>query len=65
MNEHDYEKAMKLLVAVETDLRNYLKNPAEYQSSNLEDTHCCITEALSLLQINTGQPDYDYFEMEE
>ena len=65
MTEYDYEKAMKLLVAVETDLRNYLKNPAEYQSSYLESTHCCITEALSLLQVNTGQPDYDYFEMDE
>ena len=38
MTEHDYEKAMKLLVAVELDLRNYLKNPAEYQASYLEDT---------------------------
>jgi hypothetical protein len=65
MTEHDYEKAMKLLVAVEADLRNYLKNPAEYQSSYFEDTHCCITEALSLLQVDTGQPDYDYFETDE
>ena len=33
MTEHDYEKAMKLLVAVELDLRRYLHNPAEYQAS--------------------------------
>ena len=65
MTEHDYEKAMKLLVAVEADLRNYLENPADYQSSYFEDTHCCITEALSLLQVDTGQPDYDYFETDE
>jgi len=65
MTEHDYEKAVKLLVAVELDLRRYLLNPAEYQASYLEDTHCCITEALGLLEVDTGQPDYDYFEMEE
>lgn len=65
MTEHDYEKALKLLVAVELDLRNYLKNPAEYQASYLEDTHCCITEAMSLLEVETGQPDYDYFEVDE
>ena len=51
MTEHDYEKALKLLVAVELDLRRYLHNPAEYQSSYLEDTHCCITEVMELLQI--------------
>jgi hypothetical protein len=65
MTEHDYEKALKLLVAVEIDLRNYLNDPAEYQASYLEDTHCLITEALSLLKVKTGQPDYDYFERED
>ena len=65
MTEHDYEKAMKLLLAVEVDLRNFLKNPAEYQSQYLEDTHCCITEALSLFQVETGVKDYDYFERED
>lgn len=65
MTEHDYEKALKLLVAVEIDLRNYLNDPAEYQASYLEDTHCLITEALSLLEVKTGQPDYDYFETED
>jgi hypothetical protein len=65
MTEYDYEKAIKLLVAVEIDLRNYLNDPAEYQASYLEDTHCCITEALSLLEVKTGQPDYDYFETED
>jgi hypothetical protein len=65
MTEHDYEKALKLLVAVEIDLRNYLNDPAEYQASYLEDTHCLITEALSLLEVKTGQPDYDYFERED
>jgi len=56
---------LKLLLAVEVDLRNFLKNPAEYQSSYLEDTHCCITEALSLLEVETGVKDYDYFERED
>jgi len=68
MTEHDYEKALKLLVAVELDLRRYLLNPAEYQSSYLEDTHCLMTEALSLLNVERaagGERDYDYFEMEE
>jgi len=51
MTEHDYEKATKLIAVVELDLRNYLHNPAEYQSSYLEDTHCCITEVMELLQI--------------
>ena len=54
MTEHDYEKAMKLLIAVEIELRH----------GNSEDAHCLLTEALSLLNIETGQPDYDYFEME-
>lgn len=68
MTEHDYEKALKLLQAVEIDLRNYLKNPAEYQSTYLEDTHCCITEALRLLEVEPvagAERDYDYYEMEE
>ena len=68
MTEHDYEKAVKLLQAVEIDLRNYLRNPAEYQASYLEDTHCCITEALSLLEVEPvagAERDYDYYEMEE
>ena len=68
MTEHDYEKAMKLLVAVELDLRRYLHNPAEYQAEYLEDTHCCITEAMSLLRVERhagAERDYDYFEMEE
>lgn len=68
MTEHDYEKALKLLVVVELDLRNYLNDPAEYQASYLEDTHCCITEALSLLNVERaagGERDYDYYEMED
>jgi len=65
MTEHDYEKAIKLLVAVEIDLRNYLNDPAEYQASYLEDTHCLITEALSLLRVDNYARDYDYFETEE
>ena len=68
MTEHDYEKAVKLLQAVEIDLRNYLRNPAEYRASYLEDTHCCITEALSLLEVERyagAERDYDYYEMEE
>jgi len=55
MNEHDYEKAMKLLVAVETEL----------SQGNPDDAHYLLTEALSLLNVDTGLPDYDYFEMEE
>jgi hypothetical protein len=55
MTEHDYEKAMKLLVAVEVELRQ----------GNAEDAHCLITEALSLLRVGEYVRDYDYFEMEE
>ena len=51
MTEHDYEKATKLIACVELDLRRYLHNPAEYQAEYLEDTHCCITEVMELLQI--------------
>ena len=51
MTEHDYEKATKLIACVEIDLRRYLHNPAEYQAEYLEDTHCCITEVMELLQI--------------
>lgn len=68
MTEHDYEKAMKLLVAVELDLRNYLKNPAEYQASYLEDTHVLMTEAMDLLDVERhagAERDYDYFERED
>ena len=55
MTEHDYEKALKLLVAVEVELRN----------GNAEDAHCLITEALSLLRVGSYARDYDYFEMED
>jgi hypothetical protein len=53
---------------VELDLRRYLLNPAEYQASYLEDTHCLMTEALSLLDVERAagaERDYDYFEMED
>ena len=55
MTEHDYEKAMKLLVAVEVELRQ----------GNAEDAHCLLTEALSLLRVEDGAyvRDYDYFEL--
>lgn len=55
MTEHDYEKALKLLVAVEVELRH----------GNAEDAHCLITEALSLLRVDSYVRDYDYFEMED
>ena len=55
MTEHDYEKAMKLLKETEVELRQ----------GRPEDAHYLLTEALSLLEVETGQPDYDYFEMEE
>jgi len=51
MTEHDYEKALKLIAAVEIDLRRFLLNPAEYQTEYLEDTHACITEVMRLLNI--------------
>jgi hypothetical protein len=55
MTEHDYEKALKLLVAVEVELRH----------GNAEDAHCLITEALSLLRVGSYARDYDYFETED
>jgi hypothetical protein len=64
MTEHDYEKAMKLRSGV----RPTPHNPAEYQAEYLEDTHCCITEAMSLLEVERAagaERDYDYFEMED
>ena len=51
MTEHDYEKALKLIAAVEIDLRRFLMRPSEYQAEYLEDTHACITEVMSLLNI--------------
>jgi hypothetical protein len=54
MTEHDYEKAMKLLQAVEVELRE----------GDPEDAHCLLTEAMSLLNIEAGGKDYDYFEMD-
>lgn len=65
MTEHDYEKAAKLLLAVELDIRTYLKNPTKYHAEYFEDVHCCMTEALSLLDIDTGVKDYDYYETED
>ena len=55
MTEHDYEKALKLLVAVETELSQ--RNP--------DDAHVLLIEALSLLRVDSYVRDYDYFEMEE
>jgi len=57
MTEHDYEKAMKLLVAAEIELSQ--RNP--------DDAHVLIIEALSLLRAEEGEymRDYDYFEMED
>lgn len=51
MTEADYEKALKLIAYVELDLRKYLSDPAEYRAEYLEDTHCCIDEALTLLGV--------------
>ena len=53
MTEYDYEKALKLLVAVEVELRH----------GTAEDAHCLITEALSLLRVGSYARDYDYFEL--
>ena len=55
MTEHDYEKAMKLLVAVEVELTQ----------GNPDDAHCLIIEALSLLRVGSYARDYDYFETED
>ena len=51
MTEHDYEKALKLIACVEIDLRRFLMRPSEYQAEYLEDTHCCISQVMELLQI--------------
>jgi hypothetical protein len=55
MTEHDYEKAMKLLVSAEVEL----------SQDNPDDAHVLIIEALSLLRVDEYAHDYDYFEMEE
>jgi hypothetical protein len=57
MTEHDYEKAMKLLVAVETGL----------SQGNPDDAHVLIIEALTLLRVIGDEHvrDYDSFEMED
>ena len=55
MTEHDYEKALKLLVAVEVELTQ----------GNPDDAHVLIIEALSLLRVGEYVRDHDYFEMEE
>lgn len=55
MTEHDYEKALKLLVAVETELSQ--RNP--------DDAHVLLIEALSLLRVDEYVKDHDYFEMED
>ena len=55
MTEHDYEKALKLIAAVEIDLRRFLMRPSEYQAEYLEDTHACITEVMSLLNIEPAE----------
>lgn len=53
MTEHDYEKALKLLVAVEVELTQ----------GNPDDAHVLIIEALSLLRVDNYARDYDYFEL--
>lgn len=55
ITEHDYEKALKLLVAVETELSQ--RNP--------DDAHVLLIEALSLLRVDEYVKDHDYFEMED
>jgi hypothetical protein len=55
MTEHDYEKAMKLLVSAEVEL----------SQANPDDAHVLLIEALSLLRVDEYLKDYDYFEMEE
>lgn len=55
ITEHDYEKALKLLVAVETELSQ--RNP--------DDAHVLLIEALSLLRVDEYVKDHDYFEIEE
>jgi len=55
MTEHDYEKALKLLVSAEVEL----------SQANPEDAHVLLIEALSLLRVNEYAHDYDYFEMDE
>jgi hypothetical protein len=57
MTEHDYEKALKLIAAVEIDLRRFLSNPAEYRAEYLEDTHCCISQVMSLLNIEPTEEE--------
>lgn len=59
MTEHDYEKALRMIQAVEIDLRRYLLNPAEYRSGYLEDTHCCIIEVMRLLSVEPIEANHE------
>ena len=54
MTEHEYELAMKMLQAAEFELRH----------GQVDDAHCTLVEAMRLLSVESGQPDYDYFEMD-
>ena len=54
MTEHEYELAMKMLQAVEIELRH----------GQVDDAHCTLIEAMRLLRVESGHPDYDNFELE-
>jgi len=47
----DFDKASKLLLAVEEDVRKFLMNPADYQSMFFEDVHIALIEAMETLGI--------------
>lgn len=62
MTEHDFDKACKLIAAMEVDLRKYLENPQAFTASEyFEDVHCCICETLTLLGVEQieGEIEYD------
>jgi hypothetical protein len=55
MNEHDYEKSMGLLALAEKAMTE----------DKADIAHICLLEALSLLQVHTEKPNYNYFETED
>ena len=49
INGFEYHRLVKLVRCIEVDLRNFLANPAEYQSQHFEDTHYLTIECLDIL----------------
>jgi len=53
MTEYDYEKSMGLIALAEKALTE----------DKADIAHICLLEALTMLQVHTEKPNYDYFEL--